>query len=145
MAPEDNVNVTYRFAYFSDEEILSFLNLGLSMMNSMPPSSTTYRNLLTSPVEWNAPILLYASITALKRLIFGLNFQEKMIIFGEPENARNAITSFQDLYKDYSTLWTEQSKNAKTKKLPGMSQYVTPEYTLPGGRSRWFRYLYKSG
>jgi hypothetical protein len=134
MAPEDSVNVTYNFAYFKDEEILSFLNLGLQIMNSQPPASIYYSSLDTMPGEWNAPVILYAAITALKRLIFGLNFQEKMIIFGEPDQARQAISTFQQLYQDYSTLWAETAKNAKTRKLYGMSQYVTPEYTLPGGR-----------
>jgi len=145
MAPEDSVNVAYNFAYFSDEEILAFLNMGLQMMNSTPPASIYYPTLIGMPTEWNAPVLLYASVLALKRLIFGLNFQEKMIIFGEPEAARNAIATFQQLYQEYNTTWMEIKKNAKTQKLYGMAQYVTPEYTLPGGRSRWFRYLYKSG
>ena len=134
MAPEDSVNITYNFRYFSDEEILSFLSLGLKIMNSVPPSSIIYSSITRMPAEWDAPVLLYAAITALKRLIFGLNFQEKMIIFGEPEAARNAISTFQQLYQDYNTLWLEIKKNAKTEKLYGMAQYVTPEYTLPGGR-----------
>ena len=146
MAPEDSVNIMYKFAYFSTEEIISFLDFGLQMMNSMPPASVVYSNLVNMPVEWNAPVLLYAAILALKRLIFGLNWQEKKVIFTSPEfpdGAKEAIQNFKDLYTDYNTLWMEVSKNAKTKKLPGMALYVTPEYTLPGGRSRWFRYLYK--
>jgi len=148
MAPEDSVNLMYKFAYFSDEEILSFLDFGLQMMNSVPPSSVTYMNLMTMPIEWNAPVLLYAAILALKRLIFGLNFQEKRVIFTSPEypdGYKDAIQNFKDLYTDYNTLWMEVKKDAKTRKLPGMALYVTPEYTLPGGRSRWFRYLYKGG
>ena len=144
MAPEDSVNVYYKFAYFSDEEILSFLNMGLQMMNSKPPASIYYPTLVGMPPEWTAPVLLYAAIIALKRLIFGLNFQEKMIIFGTPEEARAAIATFQQLYQDYVTTWTDIAAAAKTLKLYGMAQYVSPEYTLPGGRSRWFRYLYKS-
>lgn len=148
MAPEDSVNISYQFAYFSDEEILSFLNLSLQIMNSLPPASTTYSSLNNMPYEWNAPVLLYAAVTALKRLIFGLNFREKAVIFTRPDDpnaAQQAIQNFKDLYTDYSTLWAEVSKNAKTRKLPGIAMYVTPEYSLPGGRSRWFRYMYKSG
>ena len=148
MTPEDSVNAMYKFAYFSDEEILSFLNFGLQMMNSTPPASIYYPNLQTMPPEWTAPVLLYAAILALKRLIFGLNFQEKRVIFTSPEypdGAKDAIQNFKDLYAEYSTVWAEIKKDAKTRKLPGMALYVTPEYTLPGGRSRWFRYLYKSG
>ena len=134
MAPEDSVNVFYKFSYFSEAEILSFLNLGLQVMNSTPPASIYYGQLQSMPGEWNAPVLLYAAVVALKRLIFGLNFQEKRIVFGDPEEARNAISTFQQLYQEYNTTWQEVSKDAKTRKLYGMSQSVTPEYSLPGGR-----------
>jgi hypothetical protein len=143
LTPEDSVNVSYNFSYFSKEELLSFLNLGLQMMNSVPPASTSYASIGNAPVEWAPGILLFASITALKRLIFGLNWQERMIIFGTPEMAQNAQAKFQELYASYTELWTTFAKNVKTNKLPNPVQITVPEYTLPGGRSRWFRYLYK--
>lgn len=143
---EDMIYAQYNFRYFSGEEILDFLNMGLYAMNSTPPSSQTYSNLNNAPFAWRYGILLYAAIQALRRLVFGLNFQERALIFAEkPENVQNAINNFKQLYSDYSTLWIEVKKEIKTLRLPGISQIVTPEYTLPGGRSRWFRYLYKSG
>jgi hypothetical protein len=143
MAPEDYVNINYQFAYFSKEELLSFLMLGLKAMNSIPPASETYSSLEQAPHIWDYGILVMAAITALKRLIFGWSWQEKRIIYGRPEEAQAALALWQDLYKSYQEIWTENAKNVKTRKLPGMAMYVTPEYTLPGGRSRWFRYLYK--
>ena len=74
-----------------------------------------------------------------------------MLIYGGPDNinseeaARAAQATLKDLYATYTELWAEFAKNVKTLKLPGSAIYVTPEYTLPGGRSRWFRYLYKGG
>lgn len=133
-APEDSFNIAYNFRYFGDEEILSFLNLGLMMMNSVPPASVVYPALSTMPTEWNAPVLLYAAVTALKRLIFGISWQEKAIIYGKPEDAKAVAGILQQLYADYMTLWTETKKDAKTRKLPGMAIYITPEYTMPGGR-----------
>jgi len=144
MAPEDSVNVSYNFAYFSPEEIAGFLRAGLQMMNATPPASWKYRNLINAPWDWDAGIILYAAVLALKRLLFGLNFQEKRLIYGDPEQISVAMGNFQDLYKQYYELWNEIREDIK-KQLPNISQYVTPEYTLPGGRSRWFRYLYKSG
>lgn len=145
MSPEDSVNIKYFFSYFRDEEILGFLRFGLQMMNSVPPASVIYGNINIMPSEWNAPVLLYAAILALRRLIFGISWQEKRIIYGRPEDAEAAASRFQTMLSEYSTIWDETAKNAKTRKLPGVAQYVTPEYTLPGGRSRWFRYLFKSG
>lgn len=71
MAPEDSINVSYNFAYFSEEELLSFLKFGLQMMNGIPPASETYGSLETAPLDWDPGILLWAAITALKRLVFG--------------------------------------------------------------------------
>lgn len=134
MSPEDSPNVMYNFRYFSTEEMLSFLNLGLGMMNGLPPASSAYRTLDISPFEWNPGILLYAAITGLKRLIFGWSFQEKRIIYGSPEAAQQAVSHWQDLYKEYQTLWAEFGKNVKTRKLPSIAMSIQPEYTLPGGR-----------
>jgi hypothetical protein len=145
MSPEDSVNVHYQFSCFSQEEVLGFLHMGLRMMNSKPPASETYPSLDTMPGIWDAPVLLYAAVMAMRRLVFGLNFQEKRMIFGETaEEAQQAISNFQSLYQEYQSQWDEISKDAKTRQLPGISLSVTPEYTLPGGRSRWFRYLFKT-
>jgi len=151
MAPEDYINVSYNFAYFSDEELLSFLKFGLQMMNTLPPASIQYGTLQQAPQTWDAPILLWAAITALKRIIFGLGTQEIQLVFGGPDtiNSEEAARAYADtlkgLYTDYTELWKEAGENVKTKKLPGIAIAVQPEYTLPGGRSRWFRYLYKGG
>jgi hypothetical protein len=151
MAPEDYINVSYRFAYFSDDELLSFLKFGLQMMNSVPPASQQYSSLNTAPLTWDPGIVLWAAITALKRIVFGLNCQEVQLIFGGPDNinseeaARHAQQIFKDLYTEYNEQWKEFAENVKSKRLPGMAVAIQPEYTLPGGRSRWFRYLYKGG
>jgi len=133
-APEDSVSCAYNFSYFSQEELLSFLNFGLKMMNGLPPASEAYRSLDMSPPVWDAGIILYAAILALKRLIFGLTWQEKKIIYGRPEDAQNAASLYQDLYKSYMEMWTEFGKNVKTRKLPGIALTIQPEFSLPGGR-----------
>jgi len=151
MAPEDYINVSYNFAYFSEEELLSFLTFGLRMMNTIPPASQQYNTLQHAPMSWDAPILLWAAITALKRLIFGMGCQETELLFGGPDNinseeaARAYSETLKGLYTDYTELWKEAAENVKTKKLPGIAIAIQPEYTLPGGRSRWFRYLFKGG
>jgi hypothetical protein len=151
MAPEDYINVSYSFSYFSEEELLSFLTFGLQMMNTVPPSSEQYTNLNTAPLSWDAPILLWAAITALKRIIFGLGCQQNQLIFGGPDNinsedaARNYQDTLKGLYADYTELYNKVAEDVKSKRLPGIALSIQPEYTLPGGRSRWFRYLYKGG
>jgi len=132
--PDDSFFAGYNFRYFSDEELLTFLNEGLYMMNATPPASQTYMMIAQAPFVWRAGITLYASIAALRRLVFGLEFQERGIIFGEDWNQVNAVIgNLRQLYNDYMTLWMEIRKDIK-KKLPSIYQSVSPEYTLPGGR-----------
>lgn len=143
--PEDIIEASYYFRYFSDEELMQFLLMGLFSMNAIPPSSQTYSTVAGAPYPWRAAILLYAAIMGLRRMVFGLNFQEKSLIFGEQwDIVQQKIGNLKELYKEYQEEWKEQAKNIKTMRLPGIGAYVSPEYTLPGGRSRWFRYLYKN-
>lgn len=146
MSPEDVVHVSYRWSCYSTEHLLSFLRLGLQMMNTVPPASDTYSSLETMPFAWNAPVLLYAAVQAMRRAIFALNFQEKKIVYGPLDSsaASEAAGRMQQLYQDYSSTWEEVKKDVKTRKLGVMAQISIPEYTLPGGRSRWLRYMFQT-
>jgi len=139
----DTVTVDYKFAYFSDTELAGFIKLGLQAMNSIPPPTSYYTSVQQMPQYWTYGVILMAAIHALRRLVFGLNFQERAIIFGEPgtDAAKQAQSNFQQLYNDYNTLWMEISKGIK-KALPPSSLIIIPEYTLPGGRARWYRYAF---
>jgi len=137
MSPEDVVEVHYRFSCFSEEDLTAFLRFGLMQMNAVPPASQVYSNLDQVPQSWYAPILLGAAIQALKRTLFAMNFQEKRAIYGGAEDnewAQQAVSIFQNLYSEYSSLFDEAKKDAKSRRLPNIAMNVTPEYTLPGGR-----------
>jgi hypothetical protein len=143
--PEDMFYAHYHFSYFSDDDLLSMLNEALWVMNATPPASQTYSSIANIPFVWRGGIVLYAAMQALRKVIFGFTWQERAIIFGEkPEDAQRFIDNCKSLYSDYSTMWMELRKDIK-KTLPSISVNVTPEYTLPGGRSRWMRYMYKGG
>ena len=45
--------------------------------------------------------------------------------------------------KNYEGDWEKLVEQKKLGPYPSSKLIVTPEYTLPGGRSRWFRYLFK--
>ena len=145
LTPEDSVYTTYQFRYFSDEEMLDFLVAGMEALNSIPPVSEYYMQLTSTPGYWRYGIILYAALTGIQRLIYGLNFQEKQLIFGDDWSVVNAkIANLSKIYADYNTTWQEFAKNIKSRRLPAIGLNIQPEFTLPGGRSRWFRYLYKS-
>ena len=142
--PEDVVQCAYNFRYFNDEEVMSFLNLGLYMMNAVPPPSEYYASLASAPFGWRIPILAGAGQMAMQRLVLGLSWQNRRIIYGEdPALADAAAQNFRQQYGDFKDQFEKFAKNAKTLRIPAIAAVVQPEFTLPGGRSRWFRLLFK--
>ena len=139
----DVLLINYNFSYFSKADLAGFVEAGLTAMNAIPPASANYSHIAAAPGEWFHGILLYAAITALRRILIGMTLQEISIIFGDGERANNAKETYRSLYEDYMTTWKEMSTGIKLK-LPQIGQVIIPEYTLPGGRSRWFRYLFTS-
>jgi hypothetical protein len=138
----ETIYAHYNFAYFSKEEIAGFLDQGIGALNAIPPVSS-YRTIEQIPYEWSYGILLYAAVLALRRVLLGMSMQERSIIFGTGDQLSSARDIVRELYQSYLELWKEVSEGIK-KKLPNIGMIVIPEYTLPGGRARWYRYLYVS-
>jgi hypothetical protein len=139
----DVVVGSYNFAYFSPEDLAGFINIGISAMNSLPPPSS-YMDIQQIPMAWLHGVLLYASIQALRRVLLGLTTQEISIIFGDGEKLAAAREIIKAMYESYWATWQLVSSGIK-KQLPMIGQIIMPEYTLPGGRARWYRYMYVSG
>jgi hypothetical protein len=137
----DTVTLSYNFRCFEDCELAEFIEDAVKDLNIIPPATQLTVDGL--PTDWESTVIYGAVAHALRRLIFKLNFQEKAIIFGGREGANQAIGNFNTLLTTYSAMWDAQKEKTKRGKWPSPSSIVVPEFTLPGGRSRWFRYLYK--
>lgn len=147
MTPQDTVEVTYKFSCFSTGQLMDFLQMGLMMMNTVPPASQSYSTLENMPGVWNYPVVLFAATQALRRALIGINFQEKRAIYGGAGNdewAQNAVGIMQSLYQDLNTQLEKATKDAKTNRLPQSALISVPAYTLPGSRARYFRLLYST-
>ncbi len=90
------------------------------------------------------PIILYgAAIDALRQLILCIQFQQPKEVFGGPDGAKDAASTFETLKKNYEEMFYKLLEQKKNGPYTGLTKtIVTPEYTLPGGRSRWFRQLF---
>jgi hypothetical protein len=75
--------------------------------------------------------------------MFCLNFQQPAQVFGGTEEAGKAIANFETLKQNYEKDAEKLLEQKKLGPYPKSRMVVTPEFTLPGGRSRWFRYLFK--
>lgn len=139
----DMVHADYNFRWFSDEQLDRFLQNALSIANFYPPQSGY--NIMTVPDVY-IPLMLYgAAKDAIRELLMCLNFQQPQQVFGGAEAAQKAFGNMETLKKNYEEEFTRLLEQKKFGKYPKVRGIVTPEFTLPGGRSRWFNYMFKGG
>ncbi len=140
----DQVNADYNFRWFSDEELDRFLSNAIHMLNMFPP--VTRRSLYN--VEDNyIPIILYGAVVdALRYMMLSLKFQEPQLVFGGADAASKMSSELESLKKNYEETWNKLLEQKKFGPYKGLTRMITtPAFNLPGGRSRWFRYLFSGG
>jgi hypothetical protein len=148
----DTINADYNFQWFSAEECSWFLNLALQEINIVPPGSTT--TIGNAPVTWYPGIIYGAAINALRRLIHDLSYQQPQMVYGIHADSgvggaggggggANGLENFKYLKENYEKMNEQIKKDIKRQEWPSIALIVAPEFTMPGGRSRWFRYLFK--
>lgn len=140
----DWVRATYRFSFFSDEQIESYFRQATAIWNMNPPYGGV-SNIYVADFTLRSVLMIGAATFAFRDLLMSLAFQEKRIIFDNTswnESWKSIHSLFKDLAESYKNDW-EKLLEAKKFRLPRISSIVVPEYTLPGGRSRFFRYIYK--
>lgn len=141
----DTVTATYNFRWFDDEDLDRFMSNALHIVNTYPPASNN-TNLFTIEDRFIPHILYGATKDAIRQLLLCLQFQEPKEVFGGPDAAEKAFQQMETLKKNYEEDFRALLEQKKFGPYKGLTKtVVTPEYTLPGGRSRWFRYLFKGG
>lgn len=140
----DTVTSDYNFRWFDDADLDRFLQNAISIVNSYPPVGGY--NLYNAPDRFIPHILYGAAKDAIRHLLLCLQFQEPQEVFGGPERAQTAFQQLETLKKNFEDEFKSLLEQKKYGPYKGLTKLiVTPEFTLPGGRSRWFRYLFGSG
>lgn len=147
LTEHDSVFADYNFRWFSDEQLDRFLSNAIHLINFYPPqSSLSLAEIATSDQKYIAPVLYGAAVDALRELMMCLNWREPAEFFGGPETAKDVFGQMDTLKKNYEETLNKILEQKKNFPYAGLTRsVVTPEYTLPGGRSRWFRYLFGTG
>lgn len=139
----DTIYADYNFRWFSDEQLDRFLLNAVAIVNFYPPQSGY--NILNVP-DLYIPMLLYgAAKDAIRELLMCLNFQQPQQVFGGADAAQKAFSNMETLKKNYEEEFTRLLEQKKFGKYPRTKAVTVPEFTLPGGRSRWFRYMFGGG
>lgn len=137
----DVINVDYRFGVFSDEEIIGYIQQALATYNGFRPQ--TYHRISNTPQYADAAMTLGAAYYALQSVLLGFVNQQARVKWGETdwEKLTAMLEGIKSKYQDEFNKILEE----KRYHLAASASIITPEFTLPGGRSRFFRYMFKEG
>lgn len=138
---QENVKADYNFRWFGDMDLFRFIINGIQSVNAFPPHSAYGVDTLPNR---HVPAALYgAAKDALRQLMMSIQFQEPAQIFGGSERADKVFSNLESLKQNYEKDWEKLLEQKKFGPYPSFHIVSIPEYALPGGRSRWFRYLFK--
>lgn len=140
--PIDIITADYNYSLFTDAELIKFLKIALSEYNAQKPQtgySISFRN---SAVQGS--ILIGAAYYLYNAVVAGFINQQWRVQWGEEEEWEKALEIAKTEKENMKSRW-EFLLEAKSKKLAHPMGIVVPEYTLPGGRSRFFTYLFGQG
>jgi hypothetical protein len=137
----DTVYASYWTKMFTYSELNNALYMALQAINSQP-GTTKYLNVGNAPFYYDAALITGACYYLLRSLVVQLKNREFKLLLADPEN-NDIFSQLKDdarLYKEDFDKFLEKIPLAR---YPTTKTIVTPEYMLPGGRSRFFRALFK--
>ena len=137
------ISADYQFDWFTDDQLTDYIIGAIQMYNHTTPfSQYSYVNLPDDAVRG---VLYKAAADAIRELIMCLMFPEPEQLFGGPDRANNIRSQLETLKKNYEEDWKYVFDQKKRGPYPKIHIMTVPSYVLPGGRSRWFRYLFSGG
>jgi len=142
IADEDEVLCSYNFRWFTDLELDDFVDQGINYVNIWPPQWGWHIGNIPAP--WPVASNIAAAVFIMQRWMTDILFQEPAKIFGGLDRANEIFAHMNELKKNYEDRLDKMLEQKKNFPYLGLTKTITvPEFTLPGGRSRWFRYLFK--
>ena len=138
----DTVFCSYSVKAFTSQHMNSALNLALQTINAQPGASK-YANVSQVPYYYDPALIYGAAYYLLRSLLVQLTQRQRRLLLEDPDasmfgNIKEAAT----MYKDDFDKMLEKLPIAK---YPGIRGIVVPEFNMPGGRSRFFRYIWNIG
>jgi hypothetical protein len=138
----DNVLVSYSIKMITNDHMNSSLYMALQAINSQPGASK-YRQVSDAPYFYDPALVYGAAYYILRSLLVSLTSRQRRLLIEDPD-ARIA-----DDIRQSATMYKEEFEKMLEKLpiafYPGIRSVVVPEFNMPGGRSRFFRYIWNIG
>jgi hypothetical protein len=141
----DIIYASYYVRMFTGAEINNAAYMALQAIN-MQPGTNKYNSLGSSPPYYDPAVVSGACYYLLRGLMIRLGQRETRLLIQDPDSgAYNIIDSLKDTMKSYKDDFDGYLKVIPKAQYPKTVSIVTPEYMMPGGRSRFFRMIWKGG
>lgn len=140
----DTVLATYYVRMFSGREMNDALYMALQQINALP-GVTAYSSVGGAPYWYDAALVIGATYWLIRSLMLRLTNRETRLLVHEPGADDPWFDNLKTIADMYKTDWDSILKTLPKARYPSLRTVVTPEYYLPGGRSRFFRYVWKGG
>lgn len=141
----DTLLVSYYVKMFTNRQINNALYLALQSINAQP-GVNKIQNVADAPFWYDAALVSGAVFYLIRQLLIGLNQRERRLLVMDPESGSfDAVANLKDLARMYQEDFGKLLEKLPLAKRPFMGTITVPEFALPGGRSRLFRYLWKGG
>ena len=115
--------------------------MALQAINAQPGTSK-YTSVTQAPFYYDAALITGATYYLLRSLTVQLKNREFKLLMADPEN-NDIFNQFKEDARMYKEDFDKFLEKIPLAKYPTSKTIVTPEYMLPGGRSRFFRALFK--
>lgn len=140
--PYDMVYATYYTRLFTGQEINNAAYLALQRI-AIEPGTNKYVSLAGAPLYYDPVIVTGALYYLIRGLLLRLGKREVRLLLEDPD--KNEMMGFyKDLAKQLEELFEKECKKIAISRYPRAAGIVTPEYQMPGGRSRFFRYAWRA-
>ncbi len=125
----DEIEASYRFMYFTMDELWSYLDETIAELNSIKPNS--FYDIDSAPKGWNAALLMGAKIKSIEKMLFDRQIWRDFLIWSDGPGARESLQGlYSALLSRYSTLTDKRHFKRRGAVLPRAvtsGKYYTPQ------------------
>lgn len=143
LSASDEIHAHYNFRWFTDDELDSFVMDAIQVFNQYPPHSAYLAH--TIPLRYGITSVQQASVFALRKLLFDFTWQTPTKVIGSLDRANEILAMWDRLKQNYEAELKELYAQKKYGPYTGLFSTVSLNVmALPGGRSTFFRSLFKN-
>lgn len=142
---QDQIHADFNFRFFADEDLDLFLMQSLMWLNNCPPQ-TPRMGFTNMNHQYAVAILHGAVVEAIRTFMMAMMMPQYRVLFENSETADKNFDRYETIKKNYEESIKTVCENKKLGPYKGLtSVIIQPLFTLPGGRARFFRYLFGGG